>query len=86
MPFGLNEKEFSIAKELEQVNLLITYSLAPPQIADWAKCIVELEPDIDNYELKSVIDKYKRGIYEWDQREGIQNIFRGIFKHNNPQL
>lgn len=79
----LTQEEREIAKELTQVNLLITFALTPFQIAQWARCVLELEPKTEPFEVRAVIDMYKRGLYEWDQKEGVQNIFRGLFKHAN---
>jgi hypothetical protein len=78
LPIVLNDKENKIAAIVYHVNQLTSYPLSGVQIEDWAKSINELMPDVDLVELKRVINNFKLGVFEWDYRKGIQNIFLAI--------
>jgi hypothetical protein len=75
---GLSEKVIELALVVFHINQVVPYPLSDLQIADWAKSINELRPDVEPQKLKEVIDKMKLGQIEWNYRQGIQNIFRAL--------
>lgn len=77
LPLGLTEKSVEIAKVLVHYNQLTSYPYSDLQIAEWAKSIEELIPSMTLETLKTIIDRMKMGIYDFDSRLGIQNIFSG---------
>ena len=67
----------NIAKAVLHFNQLTPFPYSDIQIMDWAKSINELTPELTPDIVKKIIDKYKLGIYEFDTKLGIQNIFNG---------
>lgn len=74
---NLTEKQTAFAKVLINYNQLTPYPYSDLQISDWAKSIDDLMPQIKPETLKTIIDKMKMGVYEFDSKLGIQNIFSG---------
>jgi|GEM_PF-3465221 len=74
----LSEKEVQIAMVIYNISHLRPYPLSDSQIEDWSKVINRLLPDLDLYDLSGMIDKMIIGEIEYDNKEGIQNIFRGL--------
>ena len=67
-----------ILKAVYQFNQLRSFSLSKVEIIEWAQSIQRLCPDLDLDKLNFVIDRMKLGEISYDQKEGIQNIFRGL--------
>ena len=45
---------------------------------DWSKDLAELAPNNTYGDIKLVIDKFKTNRTKWNEKQGIQNIFRGL--------
>ena len=73
----LSSELTKIGQVIVHINQLTPFPYSDFQLIDWAKSINELTPELTPDILKKIIDKYKLGIYEFDSRAGIQNIFRG---------
>ena len=73
----LSSELTKIGQVIVHINQLTPFPYSDFQLIDWAKSINELTPELTPDILKKIIDKYKLGIYEFNSRAGIQNIFRG---------
>lgn len=67
----------NLAATVLHINQLTPFPYSDLQIFEWAKSINELTPELTPDILKKIIDKFKLGIYEFDSRAGIQNVFKG---------
>lgn len=74
----LNDKEFKIATAIFHINQLVAYPLSDSQIEQWAKSINRLLPELLVDDLEKLMDLMKIGEIEYDQKQGIQNIFLGL--------
>ena len=74
----LSEPEIQIAMQVYHINQLTAFPLADHQIDEWSKAIYELRPEVRPEEIKDVIDGMKQGYIEYDNRLGIQNIFKAL--------
>ncbi len=63
-----------LLKQIAQVNLLTAFPINDLYLEQWVKTIQELAPDLTPERLKSLIDKMKCGILDYDHRKGVQNI------------
>lgn len=70
--------DIELIKQIYHVNYLIPYPLNDAMIEGWAKSLQELEPEITADIVKWIVDKAKIGAFEWDNKKGIQNIFKGF--------
>lgn len=52
--------------------------LDPDGLIHWAKEIDRLDPELDPRKLAFLIDCFKKNVIEYNQRESMQNIFRGL--------
>ncbi len=68
-------------KQLFHVNCLVSYPITDPMLEVWARSIQELTPELTVDILKQIIDKMKTGEYDFDNRAGVQNIFKGYKKY-----
>ena len=68
----------TICQQLFHINRLVQFKLTPIELEDWSKDIVEHSPKTTAGQLKLVIDKFKTNRTHWNDKKGIQNIFRGI--------
>lgn len=59
---------------LVHYNQLTSYPLSDIQIVDWANSLKELFPEMTDEVLKSLINGLKLGVYNFNDRVGIQNI------------
>jgi hypothetical protein len=66
-----------LVKALYHVNYLTPYAISDTMLEGWANSIQELNPNITPAILKKIIDKMKMGEIEFDNKKGIQNIFKG---------
>jgi hypothetical protein len=73
----LSSELTKIGQVIVHINQLTPFPYSDFQLIDWAKSINELTPELTPDILKKIIDKFKLGIYEFDSRAGIQNVFRG---------
>ena len=73
----LSSEITKIGQVIVHINQLTPFPYSDFQLIDWAKSINELTPELTPDILKKIIDKFKIGIYEFDSRAGIQNVFRG---------
>lgn len=67
-----------IGREISHVNQLTSFLVPAEILIDWAKSIEEIVPNLDIEDLKSVIVDFKIGELEYNQKEGVQNIFFGL--------
>lgn len=74
----MSPKELEIAIQIFHMNQLTAFPLSDEQIDDWTRSIVELRPDVTPQQLKSAIDDMKQGYADYDNRLGIQNIFKAL--------
>lgn len=56
----------------------MAFPLADSAIEDWAETIKRLSPETTTDQLQEVIDKFMTNRCHWKEKQGIQNIFRGI--------
>ncbi|MDB5288565.1 MAG: hypothetical protein JWR05_3514 [Mucilaginibacter sp.] len=82
---GVSNAVLEIGMEVFHINQLIPYPLTDQQITDWAKSINELRPDVTAATLKAVINKMKLGKIQWDNRSGIQNIFKALENESDQE-
>ena len=73
----LSSELTKIGQEIVHINQLTPFPYSDFQLIDWAKSINELTPELTPDILKKIIDKFKLGIYFFDSRAGIQNVFAG---------
>lgn len=78
---SLTKEQTEIAKELIHFNQLTPYPYSDLQISQWVKSITELIPEMTPEIIKHIIDRLKLGVYEYDSRLGIQNVFAGFRKY-----
>jgi hypothetical protein len=74
-----NDHARQIAKVVQGVNDLYSWTkLDKPGLIHWANEIDRLAPDLDPMKLKFLIDCFKANVIEYNQKEGIQAIFKGL--------
>jgi len=73
-------QQVEFTKQLFHVNCLVSYPINDVMLEVWTKSINELAPEMTSDDLKFIIDKMKIGVYPYDHRVGIQNIFKGYKK------
>ena len=61
---------------LYEINLIQAYPLGDTQIQDWCKCLHKFIPTLKQSTLQKIIDCYVTGKLEWNNKIGIQNIFK----------
>jgi hypothetical protein len=61
-----------------KVNFLVSFPLSDSQIEDWTSEITRLSPHTTIQDLVEIIDKFMKNEYIWDNRIGIQNLFKAI--------
>lgn len=86
LPLGLTEKSVELAKVLVHYNQLTAFPYSDLQIAEWAKSINELMPNLSAETLKTIINRMKMGIYDYDSKLGIQNIFAGARQYLRDEI
>lgn len=64
--------------QVYHINHLTAFPLTDNQIDEWSRSINELRPDVTPEQLKEVIDGMKQGLIDFDNRLGIQNIFKAL--------
>lgn len=70
--------DYSVRKVVFKVNFLVSFPLSDSQIEDWTSEIVRLSPHTTIQDLVEIIDKFMKNEYIWDNRIGIQNLFKAI--------
>lgn len=69
----------AIIRVLPGINDLHAWvKLDKPGLIHWATEIDRLAPDLDPRKLAFLIDCFKSNVIEYNQREGIQAIFKGL--------
>ena len=63
--------------ELYQINQVTTFPVSDKNLEAWGNSIIELAPELTPEILKKIINKYKTGYYQWDNKVGLPNIFKG---------
>lgn len=75
---NLSKKEVRISTIISEVNHLLSFKLGVYEIADWAKQINRIAPDIDPKVLRFLMDAFATEAIPYDHTKGIQNIFNGL--------
>ncbi len=75
---SLTNKQIEIAKALYHVNQLTTFSIPDIRLAEWSRTLDEVFPEMEISDLKSVILDFQTREIEYNQKEGVQNIFFGL--------
>lgn len=75
---SLSNETIALCKSLVHVNQLSPFDVSDAKIMDWAKSIQELMPNVGCEDLKTLIDDFKLGVLDYDNKKGIQNIFIGL--------
>lgn len=70
--------DYSVRKVVFKVNFLVSFPLSDSQIEDWTSEITRLSPHTTIQDLVEIIDKFMKNEYIWDNRIGIQNLFKAI--------
>jgi hypothetical protein len=70
----------NIAKVLYHVNQLSPFIVTDQTIIEWTKSIQEILPNIDNNDLRALLNDFKTDAIHYDNKLGIQNIFIGLKK------
>lgn len=70
--------DYSVRKVVFKVNFLVSFPLSDSQIEDWTSEITRLSPHTTIQDLVEIIDKFMKNDYIWDNRIGIQNLFKAI--------
>lgn len=74
-----NNHAKQIAKVLPGINDLHSWiRLDQRSLIEWANEIDRLKPDLDPRKLSFLIDCFKTDVITYNQREGIQAIFKGL--------
>lgn len=68
------DKDF--VQQLYHVNYLTNYPISDAMLEGWSKSIKELAPEMTSKTVKIIIDRMKVGTIDFDNRIGIQNIFK----------
>lgn len=76
----------NVCKIIFKINLLVPYPLTDRQIEDWSNEIVRLCPQTSPEDLLEIIDKFMVGRYVWDNKSGIQNMFKAIKHFENEKI
>jgi hypothetical protein len=76
----LPEEFEQLCQIVYQVNFLRQYPLSPVEIAEWARTLVEFDPELDYATLKFIIQQMKFGNLEYEQKDGVQNLTRAFQK------
>lgn len=75
---SLSNVQIELCKELYHVNQLTSFSVNDERIIEWSKSLSELVPNLDAKDLHTLINDFKLGELEYNQKEGIQNIIKGL--------
>lgn len=67
-----------ILKVIADVNNLIAFKLTVSELADWAKQIDRIAPEVDIKALRFLMDCFATDTLEYDRNKGVQNIFNGL--------
>ncbi len=67
-----------ICKQLFCINQLVPFPLSETQIEDWSSTLKRLAPNVTDQQLQTVLDKFATNRTKWNEKQGIQNIFRGL--------
>lgn len=68
-----------LVKVLADINDLHSWvRLDRPGLIHWASEISRLKPDLDPRKLSFLMDCFKSNVIEYNQKEGIQAIFKGL--------
>ena len=71
-------KQGKIAFILTDINDVLSYDMDAHKIANWAKHIDRILPELDLDKLRLVIDRILTGEFPYNQNNGIQNIFNAL--------
>lgn len=72
---ALSLESNKLAVSLFHYNQLTAFPISDGQIVDWVKSIQEIAPKLDAVVLKKIMDGFKVGLYEFNPKVGIQNVF-----------
>jgi hypothetical protein len=75
-----------MAKALYHINYLAAYPVSDSMLEGWASTITELTPELTPEILKTLINRMKLGIYEYNERKGIQNVFKAYRRFLTERL
>ena len=75
---SLTDKQNEIGRVVYHVNQLTNFPISDERISEWARSIDEIIPNLELEDLRSVIKDFKICELEYNQKEGIQNIFFGL--------
>lgn len=70
--------QMQLCKQIFSINQLVAFPLSETQMEDWATTLKRLAPNVTNETLQIVLDKFATNRTKWNEKQGIQNIFRGI--------
>ena len=80
---AISENEKAIIKSLVHVNMIVAFQLQLEDLTMWAKDLQRLRPEVGTDQIAFLMDCYKTEKLVWDNKVGIQNIFRGLDKIEN---
>src|SRR5690242_10721334 len=58
------------------INLIVPYPLTGPQLEEWAKHLAK--SNVSPRALQFVLDLFATDVIQWNDRQGIQNVYRGL--------
>lgn len=76
----LTGKELQIVLPLVKINILTPFRIDDSIIEMWSMELNRLLPQMEIEELESLMDDFLKGDIEYDNKIGIQNIFKGLIE------
>lgn len=75
---NLQSKEIQMARSLFYVNLLSPFRVDDAIIEMWSVSLSRIDDRITPEEVQELMDAFMTGEIEYDNKIGIQNIFKGL--------
>lgn len=91
LPTILEDEKIKITIELASVNTLMPYPVSDSMIEKWGRSLIRIEPRVTLEEIEGLMDSFMKGDIEYNPKEGIQNIFKGLVqlypsKYHTPKM
>ena len=69
-----------IARVIVKVNMLTPFKISADELCEWASEIERLSPETTPEKLSVLIDSFIKTELDFNKNEGIQNIFRNLYR------
>lgn len=71
-------KQIEIAKALYHLNQVTSFTIPDIRLAEWSRTLDNVFPELDIEDLKIVILDFQTCELQYNQSEGVQNVFFGL--------